>query len=136
MHNTLTQTEPLIKLTEIITDVGKESLPLVNISGHKNDPNKAVSENIKQLTAEKRQFNRTRRALLSDRQYKNRRIEFIHTRSKYKRTKYYLKNLNKENRIAKLDEMESKDHKNVFEDSKTPDKQKGCSNKHLTTKLG
>ncbi len=57
----------LKKLTEIITDVGKQSLPLVTISGHKNGPNKAVSENMKQLTAEKRQFNRTRRVLLSDR---------------------------------------------------------------------
>ncbi len=32
----------LKKLTEIITDVGKESLPLITISGHKNDPNKVV----------------------------------------------------------------------------------------------
>ncbi len=83
----------------------------MTISGHKNDPDKAVSENIKQLTAEKRQFNRTRSAFLSDRQCKTRRIEFIHARSKYKHTKYYLQNLNKENRIAKLAEMESKDAK-------------------------
>ncbi len=114
--------------TEIITDVGKASVTLINIKNINTVPsNTLVEENTKMLTSKKRGFIRVKRAFLSNKSNPNRRVEFIKAHSKYRRIKYYILNSEKENRIYKLAEIESSDPKlfwksvkNILRDKMAP----------------
>ena len=105
----------LDSLAKIITAVGKESLPVKNSSVKNNSgKNQYASDNDKLLTAEKREFNKIKRGFLNDKTDANRRIQFIRARSKYRKIKYYVQNSQKQNRIYKLAEIESKDPKEFW----------------------
>ena len=109
--------DALNDLVEIIFSVGRESIPLKKMGMNQNREEHIESQepisraDMKNLREQKRVFSRERRLFRYDTNNNQRRIEFIRARRVYKKVKYYILSKGQEEKIYKLQELESKDSK-------------------------
>ena len=106
-------------LVGIIFRAGKKSMPLKKTGIIRDqyreelvEPKETVAKaDMKSLKEQKRVFARERRLFGSDRNNNQRRIQFVRARRVYKKVKYHILRKGQEEKIYKLQELESKDSK-------------------------
>ena len=109
--------DALCDLVGIMFSVGKESMPLKRMGTNKSNEEHIESHDnvskadMRHLREQKRVFSRENRLFKSDVSNNQRRIEFVRARRMYKKVKYQILRKGQEEKIYKLQELESKDSK-------------------------